>query len=188
MAADDMRYYETFYAIHTDDWTNTFGSFNSANKQLVKEYINSGCSFTDTSAASNTNVFLYPHHIKKVYFIEGVIEGQITFAASGASSTVSQYRVTLSKTKDGNTSIDNDEELFTTGWIIPAVELAWDATYSIGQERMFPFWIDAWEAEKLVGTDRLYLKVEAKGTNTLVLYHSNDNTWQDIKITVPLRM
>jgi len=48
--------------------------------------------------------------------------------------------------------------------------------------------MDAWEAEKLVGTDRLYLKVETKGTNTLVLYHSNDSTWNDIKITIPLRM
>jgi len=188
MAADDMRYYETYYAIHTDDWDNTFGSFTDSNKLLVKDYINSGCSFTDTSTASDVNKFLYPHHIKKVYFIEGVIEGQITFAASTATSTVSQYRVTVSKTEDGNSTTADDIELFTTGWIVPAVTLTWDSTYSIGEERVFPFWMDAWEAEKLVGTDRLYLKVETKGTNTLVLYHSNDSTWNDIKITIPLRM
>jgi len=188
MAADDMRYYETFYAIHTDNWSNTFGSFGASSDMLVKEYLNSGCSFTDTSTATDTNVFLYPHHIKKVYFIEGVIDGHITLAASTSSSTVSEYRVTISKTEDGNSAIADDTELFTTGWITPHVELAWDSTYSIGEERVFPFWIDAWEAKKLVGTDRLYLKVEVRGSDTLVLYHSNDDTWQDIKITLPLRM
>ena len=186
--ADDMRYYETFYGIDTDDWTNTFGSFNSSTKQLVKDYINEGCGFTDTSDASLTNTFLYPHHIKKVYFIEGVITGHITLAASTATSTVSDYRVSVCKTESGNGAVADDDELFTTGWISPAVSLVWDSTYSIGEERVFPFWIDAWEAEKLTGDDRLYLKVEVQGDNTLVLYHSNDSTWQDLKVEIPMRM
>lgn len=182
--ATDMRYYETFYAINTDDWGWNFGSFADHKKVLIKEYINEGCLCTETSVATAVNEFLYPHHIKKKYFIEGVIDGHITIAASSATSTVTSYRVTVCKINQDSTKT----ELFTTGWKTVDVELEWDSDYSIGEERVFPFSIDAWENEELGEFDRMYVKIEVSGDNTCVLWHSNDSTWEDVKITIPLRL
>jgi len=182
--ASDMRYYETFYAINTDDWGWTFGSFSDHNKVLVKDYINEGCVCAETSTATDTNEFIYPHHIKKKYFIEGVIEGHITIAASTATSTVTSYRVSVCKINQDSTKT----ELFTTGWKTVDTELAWDSTYSIGEERVYPFSIDAWEYATLDEYDRIYLKIEVSGSNTCVLWHSNDGTWEDVKLELPLRL
>ena len=195
--SNDMRYYETFYGIHTDDWTVDFGTFSNHHKILVKEYISDGANCTETSTASATNKFLYPHHIAKTYFIEGVIEGHITFAASGSTAYLCKYRVTLGKMNLDNT----DTELFTTGWVTVDKTLDWDSTHSIGEEAVLPFWIDAWEYEKLDENERLYIKVESTCSDNssfvtcstsqctnLVLYHSNDATWEDLKITIPFIM
>jgi hypothetical protein len=184
MAADDMRYYETFYGIHTDDWVETFGVFADHHKLLVKEYINEGCSATETSTASDTNKFLYPQHIKKTYFIEGVIQGHITVAASTCTGTMTSYRVTVCKMNENT----DDDELFTTGWVTVNDTLAWDAAYSIGDEMVYPFWIDAWNAKKLDEHERIYIKVETNSDNCCVLWHSNDSTWEDLKITIPFRL
>lgn len=178
-----MRYYETFYAINTDYWGWTHGSFADHKKILVKEYINEACNCTETSTASTTSEFLYPHHISETYFIEGVIEGHITIACSSATSTVTSYRVTVCKV---NKNTDKTE-LYTTGWVTVDDTLEWDSTYSIGEEAVYPFWIDAWEEQELGENDRIYVKVEVSGSNELILWHSNDSTWQDIKITIPFK-
>lgn len=184
MAGDDMRYYETFYGIHTDDWSWDFGTFTSHPKVLVKEYINEACSTTNTSTATDTNEFLYPHHIKKEYFIEGVIEGHITVASSTATSTVTSYRVTVGKVNQET----GKETLYSTGWVTVDDSIEWNSTYSIGKENVYPFWIDAWEKERLTEYDRIFIRVEVNGDNNCVLWHSNDSTWEDIKITIPLRL
>jgi len=185
MAGDDMRYYETFYGIHTNNWSVTFGSFSSHNKLLVKEYISEGCSTEEISEATlTTNKFIYPHHIKKTYFIEGVIEGHITVAASSATSTVTSYRVTIGKVNVSGT----EDELYSTGWVTVNTTLDWDSTYSIGEEMVYPFWIDAWTHSELGEYDRIYVQVEVNGDNTCEIWHSNDSTWEDIKITIPLRL
>jgi hypothetical protein len=197
MGNDDMRYYETFYGIHTDDWDWTFGAFTDHHYVLVKEYINEGCSCTETSSATNIIEFLYPHHIKKKYFIEGVIEGHVTFACSDATAYICQYRVTVGKVNENTTKT----ELFTTGWTTVDKTLDWNSTYSIGEEIVLPFWIDAWEKEELGEFDRIYDRVKSTCTDdtnftdcsqsactNIILWHSNDSTWEDIKITIPLRL
>ena len=204
MAADDMRMYETFYGIYVDDWVEDFGSFANHHKLLVKEYINEGCSTASSSTASETHKFLYPHHIKKIYFIEGVIDGQVTFASSGATVFLCAYRVTVGKVHEDTT----EDELFTTGWVTVNDTLGWDATYfipssiaSIVGEVVYPFWIDAWEKEKLDEHERIYVQVEsvcsdnnsfvsclAASCTSMVLWHSNDATWEDLKITIPFKM
>lgn len=184
MANDDMRLYETFYAIHVDDWKINFGTFSDHNKILTKEYISVGCSTTDYSAASNVNEFIYPHHIKKKYFIEGVISGQITLAALSDDSTVTSYKVSIWKIHENN----QKDELFTTGWIVVNDTLTWDAAYSIGEEMVYPFWIDAWEKEELSEKEKIFLKVEVNANNNTVLWHSNNATWEDIKIEIPFKL
>ena len=197
MTGDSMRMYETFYGIHTDDWTVTFGSIIDEHKILTKEYISDGCSTTDGSSATNTHKFLYPHHLAKTYFIEGVISGHVTFAAGTATAYLCSYRVSVCKTHEDTT----DTELFSTGWVDVNDTLDYNSTYSVGEEKVYPFWIDAWEYEKLDTQERIYVKVESTCSNNsscatcednsctnVVLWHSNDATWEDLKITIPFLM
>ena len=182
--ADDLRYVETFYGIDTSDWDIDFGSFSNHHKVLECDYISDASLCSDTSKASDTNMFIFPHHIKKTYFIEGEIVGHITVASSGATSHVTSYKVTVCKMHNDNT----ETELFTTGWKTININLAWDAAYSIGEERVLPFWIDAWNYEKLTEYERIFVKVEFNCDSNAVLWHSNDSTYEDLRIEIPLRL
>ena len=184
MAGDDMRFYETFYAVHLNDWMETYGSFINHHKLLTKEYESDMCSTLEASSCSETYEFLYPEHIKKVYFIEGVIKGQITVVASACSVTVNDYRVTICKVNDAGVKT----ELFTTGWITTGTYLEYNAVYDSEDEIVYPFRIDAWDKAKLFDHERLFLRVQVDSTPDADLWHSNDSTWEDIKITIPFRM
>jgi len=196
-SADDVRFYMTFYGIHLNDWAVNFGSFSDHHKILVEEYVSDGCLSTDTSSATDTHKFLYLEHIKKVYFIEGTITGHVTFAASTATAHLCKYRVTVCKVHQNNT----ETELFSTDWKTVDVTLDYDSTYDIGEERVFPFRIDAWDYAELNEYERIYVKVESTCTDdtsfctctasectNIVLWHSNDATWQDLKIEIPFRL
>ena len=180
---DNMREYRTFYGISVSHYTIDFGILNDWHKLLVEEYISDGCLCAETSTATlDTNIFLYPNHIAKVYFIEGVISGHITLTTSGATAIVNSYRVTVGKMNEDGES----EELYSTGWRTVLHTLPWDVTYEIGEEGVYPFWIDAWNKSELSEFDRIFVKVEIDGDNPLELYHSNDATWEDLKITIPI--
>lgn len=188
MAGDDMRYFETFFGIHTNDWTETFGlGFVDHRKLLVQEYINEACDTTDASGTSlATHEFLYPQHIKKIYFIEGVITGHITLVASTCTTDIVRYRTTVCKVHK-DTGVKT--ELFTTGWVTLNRTLDWDAVYSVGDEGVYPFWIDAWEKEELTEFERIFLRVQVETTDSCCsLWHSNDATWEDVKVTIPFKM
>jgi len=186
MASSDMRYYETLYGIHIDKWTVDFGGyFSDHSNLLVKEYISEGCSTTTSSSATETLEFIYPHHIKKKYFIEGVIQGHITVAASNATATITKYRVSIYKIHE---SSGENTSLFTTGWITVNDTLDWDSSYGIGEEAVYPFWIDAWEKATLDENERFYIKIEVADDGNAVIWHSNDSSWEDIKIEIPLIM
>ncbi len=179
-----MRYHLELYGIDYDDWSIDFGGFANKTKVMMENYISDATATTETSAASDTNKFIFPFHIKKKYFIEGTITGQITLASTTATSHVTSYRVTICKMNQDT----SDDDLFTTGWVTVDDDLAWDSTYSIGEERVYTFWIDAWEYETLGEYDRIYVKVEADCEDTVVLYHSNDSTYNDLYVDIPLRM
>jgi len=165
--SQDMRMYETFYGIHVDDWGITFGgAFDESHYILTKDYINEGCACEETSEASNALKFIYPHHTAKTYFIEGVISGHFTPAAE-----ITKYRVSIFKIHE------------STG-----DELSWNSDYEIGEEKVYPFWIDAWEKEKLTEFERFYLKIEVEGNSYTYFWHSNDSTWEDIKVEIPFIM
>jgi len=186
MSSSDMRYYETFYGVHIDDWTVDFGGyFSGHHKILTKEYINEGCSTTESSSASNVLEFLYPHHIKKKYFVEGVIKGHVTVAASSATATVTKYKASLMKIHE---SSGERTTLFTTGWVTVNDTLAWNSTYSIGDEAVYPFWIDAWEKATMNEEERFYIRIELDADADTVVWHSNDSSWEDIKIEIPMIM
>jgi hypothetical protein len=190
----DMRMYETFYGVHLTDWVVNFGIFSGHHKLLVKDYLSDGARTVDESTATETHSFIYPNHIAKTYFIEGVIEGQVTFIANEATTYLYQYRVSVCKIHEDGT----DTELFSTGWVDVGKNLVWDTsivTTGIGDEIVCPFFIDAWEYAKLEEQERIYVTVESSCTDTtpssctdLVLSHTNDSEWEDLKITIPFMM
>ena len=186
MSESDLRYYKVLYGYYTDDWDWAYGTFSNNHYVLDEDYISDGCSCTESSKASVSGgiKFLYPFHIKKVYFIEGTIKGHITLTCSSATSTVTAYRVTVCSINEDTT----DTELYTSGWVTVNDSLDWDSTYGVGEEKVYPFWIDAWEKSKLSEKDRIYVKVEVNADMWCYLLHTNDSTWEDLKIEIPIVM
>lgn len=189
-SVQENTYHLELYGIHYSDWEINFGSFTNHSKILVENYISDACSTLDFSEATDIHKFIYPHHIRKIYFIEGIAEGQITFAASGATSTLYGYRATICKVHEDGT----ENELFSTGWIVVDDTFAWDAVYEVGEEIVYHFWIDCWEKAKLTEYERIYLKIETdtstctdSSCSDCVLWHSNDATYEDVKIDIPLK-
>ena len=187
--ADDLPYYETLFGVYIDDWTWSYGGFFLNTKYiLTKEYLNEGCyTSSSTSIATGANIisFLYPHWIKKQCYIEGVVEGQITLACDGDDGVLTSYTIRLMKID----SVGVIEELGTTGVITPTnTTLSWDVGTSTGEEIVYPFYITISPEKKLLDKERIYVEVTiVAADNNLVLYHSNDSTWEDIKISIPFR-
>lgn len=183
--SDDMRDYYKFYGIYTDDWVTTWGG-QSFHRHLVKNMINADCNPSGESTASSAWVnggvkFIYPHNIKQNYFIEGVIEGEISFGAA-AESKVTDYRVTLFKL-NSSTSLTN---LATTG-VIPII-------YTIPAlgEYVFHFWIDCFDKKEITEYDRLGIQIEWNvahtSTITTRLQHYIDESITPFWVDVPLML
>jgi len=68
-AVDSRRSYVKFYAINYNDWDETFGSFVNEDNLLVDDYVSDACDTENNVDASGTHKFLYPFHIKKVYYV-----------------------------------------------------------------------------------------------------------------------
>jgi hypothetical protein len=150
----------------------------------MQDYISDGVDCTESSEASTTHKFIYQHHIKKTYFVEGNVEGNICLTSSGASSTVTAYRVTLCKIHEDNT----DTELKSTNWITVNDTLGWDAGLSVGDEKVYHFSINIWEHKTLTEKEKLYLKIEVTCDQYCYLMHSNDSSWKDVWVDLPFRM
>ena len=184
MGLDDQREHIIFYGFYTEDWWVTFGSFADEKHILHRDYISDGCITLESSCASVTHKFLYPDHIKKTYFIEGTITGNICLAASGCTSTVTDFRVTICKIHEDT----SETELASTGWVTVNKEIPWNAGLGFGDEVVFWYSIDVWEEKKLTDKERLYLKIEVKCNQYTHLMHSNDATWQDIWVDIPFKL
>lgn len=175
----DLRDYIKFYGIWLDDWDTTWGG-QTYERHLLREWTVNALSETSSTWASGGRKFLYPHHIKKTYFLEGVIEGEITFGAT-AISHVSNYVVTIFKLNTDTT----ETTLATTGVITVA-----NHTVAALDSHSFHFWIDCYNAKELGEYDRLGVKVEWNvngiGTVTANLYHDYDATYgYDLWVDMP---
>jgi hypothetical protein len=183
--ADDMRDYYKFYGIYTDDWLTTWGG-QTFHGHLVKDMISVDCNPTGESTASSSWVnggvkFIYPHNIKQNYFMEGVIEGEVSFGDT-AQSTVTDYRVTIFKL-NSSTSIT---DLATTGVISTIYTIPANGEY------VFHFWIDVFDKKELSEYDRLGVKIEwnvdHSSTTTARLQHYIDATVRPLWIDIPLML
>jgi len=184
MGVDDQREFIDFYGIYTYDWTTSWGTYSDIHELLVTNYISDGCSTADSSEASVIHAFLFQHYIKKTYYVEGVIEGNICVAASGCTSSVTSFRVTVS-TMNENTS---ESEIGSTGWVTVNDTLAWDAGLSVGDEIVYHFWIEVWEEHVITDKEKIFVKIEVNCNSCTHLMHSNDETWKDVWVKIPFRM
>jgi len=191
MGLEDQRDFITFYGIIYPDWEITFGIFTDHTEQLITEYISDACLTTEYTQADVTGYveldFLFPHHIKKQYYIEGVIEGEITCACNGGTSTVSDYCISIYKTNGDDLGT---ELLVTSDWIVTNDVLAWDAGNSVGDEVTYNYKIEAWDGiYELLVEDRLYVKIQVRFNNNKgTLMHANDKEWHDVWINIPFRL
>jgi hypothetical protein len=183
----DTRAYYTFYGIYTDDWDFNWGSYDSHQYMLVKNYISEDASTTTSSTwDSEGRTFLYPHYIKKKYYLEGVVEGQITFTNDpiSTSGTLTNYKVDVIKESDTQTTT----VLATTG-IITVTDTIGDADTK--EYAVYPFWIDVLTSGKQIGeNERLGIvidwNVNIASSTSAYLSHENWQDGEDVKITLPL--
>jgi len=195
MGLEDQRDFITFYGIKYPDWEITFGAFTDHTEQLVTEYVGDACLTTGyTQAGSGAMIFgtvvldfLFPHHIKKQYYIEGVIEGEITCACNGGNSTVSDYKVTIYKTNGDDLGLTS---FVSSDWVVVDDLLTWDAVNSIGEEVTYNYKIEAWDdVYELFEEDRIFVRIQVRFNNNYgVLMHANDKEWHDVWIKIPFRL
>jgi len=187
---EDSRYYQTYYGISVEDWSINYGTLSNCTYILVKDYISDVASVASntewSSEGSDGIIFLYPHHLKKKYFIEGVVEGQITFTSKNATSFVSDYRVSIVKIGEDAT----ETELASTGVIEVNDTYEYDAIWHTGTDIVYPFWIDVFsEPQEITEDYRIGVKIEwdvnHDSSTTVSLMHDNDPTYEDMKITIP---
>jgi len=196
LISQDERAYYTFYGIEVDDWGMTFGDLSNHHKILVKNFISEDASTTSSSVwDSNGYKFFFPHHIKKKYYLEGVIEGQITFTSDPISDSAQ-------KDKDGNISYISDFQVTLIKLNKDTTEdtLAFYKNSSVGsygfepyEYKVYPFWIDVYDVAQEIGeNERIGIKVEwnVDNTSTTTVYLSHEN-WQqgeDLKIVLPFML
>jgi hypothetical protein len=191
--ADDLPYYETLYGILLDDWEWSYGEgfFNGTHYMLTKEYLNEGCfttDYTELTNGENVITFLYPHWIKKQYYIEGVVEGQFCISiVDGSDGYLNTYKVRLM-------TVDSDgspKEVGSTGTITPThTYYTYDSDVGVGDEGVYQFYMTITPEVKILDQERLYVEItlDVNGSGgTMCLYHSNDATWEDFKINIPFR-
>jgi hypothetical protein len=178
--AEDLRQYYTFRGIYPDDWSINWGGTNW-HYLLVEDALDTAASVTTSTAWTSAGVrFLYPHNIKRTYYLEGVVEGHITFGAPAQVSHVSDYKVTVIKVHEDTT----ETELATTGVI------AVNDTLAVNDEIVYPFWIDVFTSGKeITQNERIGIKIEwdvnNSSTVTAVLLHDYTSSIEDIKISLP---
>lgn len=173
----DLRNYIKFYGIYLDDWSTTFGG-QTYSRFMLRDWVANAESEPSSTWQLAGRSFLYPHHIKKKYLLEGVIDGEVTFGATAASH-VSTFNVTLFKLNADTTQTD----LATTG-NITTVNRNIGALGALS----YHFWIDVFDAKELGEYDRLGVKVVWTSTSgtTANLYHDYDATYgYDLWVDVP---
>jgi hypothetical protein len=184
MAETDRQFID-FFGVYLYDWIETFGSFVNTHLFMLREYESDGCSWMDSSEASDTHNFLYPFDLERIYYLEGTAKGQITLVAVNDDAVITDYRVTICKTYEGMSS--PDEELATTGWRTVNDTLPWDAVHSVGEEMVYPFRIHISPEKQVTEHQRLYIKVEVNCNQYTHLMHSNDAKWEDVYISIPFK-
>jgi hypothetical protein len=190
MSGDDLPFYETLYGMKVQDWFWSYGSgiFFESHYVMKKEYVNEGCitdDYTTLTSGENNIRLIYPYWIKRKYYIEGIAYGQITLSCYGDDSDLVSYKINLKK-------VDSDGKvtpLGTTDTVTPVNTIfTWDGGLSVGTEIVYYYEIDVSPEKEILNDDRLFIEIVIVTSNEyMILYHSNDATWEDLKINIPFR-
>lgn len=176
MSVDNMYAKYTLYGIHMNDWTTSFGG-QIYYKHLVKDYIGLDCSVATSSVWSSSGYsWIYPHNIEKIYWLEGIIEGEITFHGIG-QSCITNYQVDIFKI--------NTDTIITTLATTGVKSVA--STVPAHDFRTFHYSIDVTTSGKEISEeDRIGIKIywnvlyKHPSLASARLCHDNDSTWKDL--------
>lgn len=188
--SEDTRAYYPFYGISTDDWTTpVFGGTGALHTTLVKHFISEDTSTTSSSIWNSDGItFVYPHNIKKNYYLEGVVEGHITFTnhpLGDKASYVSNYRVSILKLDD----VAGETTTVAASNVIDTNDTIGDD--SLSDYQVYPFWIDVYSTPVDFNENtRIGIKIEwdieQSSSPSAYLSHENWQQGEDVKITLPL--
>jgi len=172
--------YQTYFGVHLDHHVEIWGG-RSFNKILVLEYPdpNLVCTGTTDATGSVQIDFLYPLLVQSKYFLDGVMDGHVTFKADAtAGRTCTGYAVSLKKLSDAGIETNLGTMSYTFG-----------ATYSFtaNQYLTVPIYMQL-SKQPVNENEKLFLRVSlvtAMTANQIVLSHYNDSSVPDIKIRIP---
>lgn len=174
-----MPQYVTYYGIHLDHHTETWGSM-TFNKILVTEYPdpNLVCAAT-TDACVTTNKFLYPLLVQSKYYLDGIMDGHVTFKSDAtAGRTCTGYSVSLNKLSNAGVSTNIGFMSFT----FPSTY-----TFTANSYLTVPVYMQL-NKQPVSENEKLYFSVTlttAMTSGQILLSHANDSSVPDIKIRIP---
>jgi len=176
-----MPQYQTYFGVHFDHHVEIWGG-TTFNKILVLEYPDANIVCTDkTDATGGVNIdFLYPLLVQSKYFLDGMLDGHVTFKADAtAGRTATGYTVSLNKLSgSGGTPIALGSMTYTFS---PTY------TFTANQYLTVPVFIQL-NKQPVNENEKLFLRINLATTMTagqLFLSHANDSSVPDIKIRIP---
>ena len=175
-----MPNYQTYYGVHFDHHTETWGGV-TYNKLLVLEYpdTNLVCTATTDATGSVSIDFLYPSLVQSKYFLDGVVDGSVTFKADAtAGRTCTGYSVSLNKRSSTGalTNLGTMSYTFSPTYTFTANGYLTVPVFIILSKQPVN------ENEKLILSISLATGMAA---GQLFLSHANDSSCPDIKIRLP---
>ena len=170
--------YQTYYGVHLDHHVELWGGM-SFNKILVLDYPDPNLSCTSlTEACGNVNLdFLYPLLVQSKYFLDGMMEGHVTFKCGAAAKTATGYIVSLKKLSQSGT-------VTNLGYM--SYNFLTTYNFTANSYLTVPVYIQL-SKSAVNENEKLFLRVQLVTVETsgINLSHYNDSSVPDIKIRVP---
>jgi hypothetical protein len=176
-----MPQYQTYYAVHLDNHVELWSSM-SFNKILVLEYPDANLSCTATTdATGSVNIdFLYPLLVQSKYFIDGILDGHVTFKSDATiGRTCTDYSVGLNK-------LNNAGGVTNIGYMSYTFSPTFTTTVA-NQYLTVPIYMQI-DKQPVNENEKLFLRIKlgtAMTTGQWFLSHANDSSVPDIKIRIP---
>lgn len=177
-----MPQYQTYFGVHLDHHSEQWGG-QSFNKILVLEYPDPNLVCTSATDATGTVElkFLYPLLVQNKYFLDGIVDGHVTFKADATAGRVaSGYTISLNKLNNSGTITNIASMTYTFGTVY---------TFTANQYLTVPIFFQV-SKQPVNENEKLYLSITlttgyTAGTNYIYLSHANDSNVPDIKIRLP---
>lgn len=169
--------YQTYYGIHLNHWTETWGGVNYK-KLLVKDTPDIECVSTVTSPCiSSTVSFIMPELVIGKYYIDGIASGHFHLYNMGTSAhTVSSVSVTLCLVNSIGSIRDIGMYETTLSYSIVSLDII-----------AIPFYINIAKAEVLEN-EKIVLFIQCDVSSSNILYYHDiepSDGSMDVLIKIP---